>query len=86
MNNVNMKYVVLSNMKANSSMKLLYCYMLDLDKNEITASYRKIGKEIGMKRNTVGLNLRKLRDTGMIKIQSRYSEDGARLSNKFILY
>ena len=84
--NINMKYMVLSNMKANSSMKLLYCYMLDLDKDEIIASYSKIGREIRMKRNTVGRNLRKLRDAGMIKIQSRYSEDGARLSNKFILY
>jgi len=81
----NMKYKILANLKGNSSMKLLYGYILDNGIDEITVSYRKLGKEIGMKKGTVGCNMRKLRDVGAIKIQSRYSDDGARLSNKYIV-
>lgn len=86
MNNVNMKYKILSGIKGNSSMKLIYGYLLDTGNRELSLSYRKIGKSIGMTRNTVGRNMRKLRDIGVIKMQSRFSEDGARMSNKFILY
>lgn len=81
-----MKYKVLSKIGGNSSMKLLYGYMLDLGVKEFMSSYRKIGKEIGLTKGAVGRNMRKLRDNGVIKIESRYSEDGARLSNKFILH
>ena len=70
----------------NSSMKLLYGYILDTGEQEFTVSYRKLGKAVGMKRNTVGRNMRKLHNAGILRIQSRFSEDGARVSNKFILY
>lgn len=86
MNSNMIKYKVLSNIFGNSSMKLLYGYILDTGEQEFAISYRKLGKAIGMKQNTVGRNMRKLRDAGILEIQSRFSEDGARISNKFTLY
>lgn len=80
-----MKYRVLANIKGNSSMKLLYGYLLDCGEAEINISHRQLGKEVGMKKSTVGVNLRKLRDIGAVKIKSRYADDGARLSNKYII-
>lgn len=80
-----MKYKVLANLKGNSSMKLLYGYLLDNTDAEIVISYRRLGKEVGMKKSTVGTNMRKLKSAGILKIQSQFSEDGARLANKYIM-
>jgi DNA-binding MarR family transcriptional regulator len=66
--------------------KLLYCYLLDISDNHysVVVSVKNLARGLGLSRSAVSRNLHRLRQMDMIGIVSRYSDDGGRLSNKYI--
>ena len=73
---------------APASAKLLYCYLLDMAggrHHSVVISIKSLGKSVGLSRSATSRNLNRLRRLDMIGIVPRYSEDGGRLSNQYIL-
>ena len=81
------RYKLCARMNTTPFAKLLYCYLLDVtdDKNSITISVKSMAKAVGLSRSAVGRNLHCLKRLDMLSILPRYSEDGGRLSNKYVL-
>jgi cellulose biosynthesis protein BcsQ len=69
--------------------KLLYCYLLDMAggrHHSVVISIKSLGKSVGLFRSATSRNLNRLRRRlGMIGIVPRYSEDGGRLSNQYLM-
>ncbi|WDV44080.1 helix-turn-helix domain-containing protein [Clostridiaceae bacterium M8S5] len=81
------EFKVAGKIKTTISGKMIYMLLNELaDKDGvITISQKKIGKILGIHKTTVRRNLRRLERSKYILIHSRYTEDGGRLSNKYIL-
>ena len=51
----------------------------------VQISQNKLGKVLGLHKTTVCKNLWQLEKSGYIYIRSRYTEDGGRLSNAYVV-
>lgn len=85
MNQVTMKYKVITKFKGTPALKLLYGYMLDLGDEEIIISFNKIARDLRISRRAVINNMNKLCELGVVKKIPRTGEDGASLSNQYKL-
>ncbi len=67
--------------------KMLYMLLCELaDGNgAINISHRKISKILGIHKSTVSKNLRRLEQSGDIYIRGRFTKDGGRLANEYIV-
>jgi DNA-binding MarR family transcriptional regulator len=67
--------------------KMLYMLLSELADSSgvINISQRKISQILGLHKFTVSKNLRKLEKIGYIYIRSRYTQDGGRLANEYVL-
>ncbi|MDU5946870.1 MAG: hypothetical protein E6Z15_07320 [Paenibacillus macerans] len=65
----------------------LYCYLISkIDKTDrAIVSLNQMASKMGSKRTLID-NLRKLEEMGLIKKVSRTGDDGANLSNAYIVY
>lgn len=81
------EYKVAGQMKTTTSAKMLYLLLNELAGNDgvVNISHRKLGKILGMHRSTVSRSLRRLERSGDIYIRSRYTNDGGRLANEYIV-
>lgn len=81
------RYRLCAGIPAPPAAKLLYCYLLDIsdDKSGVVKSVKHIAKGVGLSRSATGRNLHRLKRLGLIKISPRYTEDGGRLANQYIL-
>jgi predicted ArsR family transcriptional regulator len=83
-----LKYRILSGLCISAAAKLLYCYLLDLSdgyKNSVAISIKKLARGVGISRSAARRNLHRLERLDMIGISPRYTEDGGRLSNQYML-
>ncbi len=85
MNNL-VRYKLCAGLKVPPAAKLLYCYILDISKDNysLTISVKNLSKGLGISRSAVSRNLHRLARMSMIGIVPRYTDDGGRLSNKYI--
>jgi DNA-binding MarR family transcriptional regulator len=67
--------------------KLLYLVLNGLaNRNgEIVIPQRKLGGALGLSKSAVSRNLRRLEQSGAIRIAAQYHSDGGRAANKYIL-
>lgn len=82
------RYKLWAEINAPATAKLLYCYLLDMSggrHNSTTMSIKKLAKDVGLSCSATSRNLHRLEKLNMIGIVPRYSEDGGRLSNQYIL-
>lgn len=81
------KYMLCGRLRMASTAKLLYCYLTDTvgSKRELAMSSKKIAAAVGISRAATSRNMHLLRKNGLIEIMPRYTDDGGRLSNKYIL-
>jgi DNA-binding MarR family transcriptional regulator len=87
MNDLN-RYRLLAGAALPSSAKILYSYLLDLAggrNGTVWLSSRRLAAEVGLSISTVRRNLHRLEQCGFISLISRYSADGARLTNKITM-
>lgn len=82
------KYRLCSQLPVPPGAKLLYCYLIELSggiRHRTVLSIRKLAKDTGLSRSSTSRNLHRLEKLNVIGIVPRYSEDGGRLSNQYIL-
>jgi biotin operon repressor len=81
------KYRLCGQLNTTISGKLLYLILLDACGAESAAiiPQRRISETIGLSRDTIRRNLKKLRDSGYINIIEQYHNDGGRAANKYVL-
>jgi len=70
-----------------STAKLLLFLLRDItdDHDSVIISQRRIAESLGVTRQTVSINLRRLEQAGEITIEPLYSEYGGRFPNKYRL-
>lgn len=82
------RYKLCTELPVPPAAKLLYCYLLELSggrhQNTIV-SVKKLAKDMGLSCSATSHNLHRLEKLNMIGIVPRYTEDGGRLSNQYIL-
>ncbi|WP_201318503.1 helix-turn-helix domain-containing protein [Paenibacillus sp. EPM92] len=82
------RYRLLAGAALPSSAKLLYSYLLDLAGGRtgtVWLSSRRLAAEVGVSSSAVRRNLHRLEQCGLIRLKSRYSAEGARLTNKITM-
>lgn len=80
------RYRLCAGLHAPAAAKLLYCYLLDRsDGGSVIISVRNLAKGVGLSHSATGRNLHRLERQAMLEIRPRYSEDGGRLANKYVL-
>mgnify|MGYP000898252815 CR=1 FL=1 len=82
------RYRLCANLQAPASAKLLYCYLLDMAggrHHSAVISIKSLAQSVGLSRSATSRNLNRLRRLDMIGIVPRYSEDGGRLSNQYLM-
>lgn len=82
------RYKLCAGLRVPASAKLLYCYLLDIAggrHNSVVISIKNLAKSVGLSRSATSRNLNRLRQLDMIGIVHRYSEDGGRLSNQYLM-
>lgn len=74
-------------MEVPPSAKLLYLMLVELSgpKGKVMVPHRQLAATVGLSRSTVSLSLRRLQQSGYIKIRTKYSIYGGRLPNLYIL-
>ena len=72
---------------ANPTAKLIYLALSDAANhgNYVIIPQRRIAEALGISRNAVSANLRRLERAGTITIESLYNQYGGRLPNKYRL-
>lgn len=84
MNNLE-RYKLCAKLQVPPAAKLLYCYLTDISKkHSVVVSIKNLSKGVGLSRSAVSRNLHRLQRMGMINIVPQYTDDGGRLSNKYI--
>lgn len=82
------RYRLCAGLHVPAAAKLLYCYLLDISggrHNSVVISVKNLAKSVGLSRSATSRNLHRLKRLDMIGIVPRYSEDGGRLSNQYML-
>jgi predicted transcriptional regulator len=82
------RYRLLVGIALPSSAKLLYSFLLDVaggGNGTVWLSSRRLAIEMGLSTSAVRRNLRRLEQCGLIRLTSRYSTEGARMTNKITM-
>jgi Mn-dependent DtxR family transcriptional regulator len=81
----NFKY--LRTLDTSVSGRLLYLVLSEISgaDNTVTVSQRRVSEALGVSKQTVSRNLRRLKEDGYIDIYSQYHADGGRAANKFVI-
>jgi hypothetical protein len=82
------RYKLCARLHVPAAAKLLYCYLLDISggrHNSVIISVKNLAKSVGLSCSATSRNLHRLKRLDMIGIVPRYSEDGGRLSNQYML-
>jgi CRP-like cAMP-binding protein len=82
------RYKLITKLHTPAAAKLIYCYLLDVSGSRhraVNISVRTIAGDVGLSRSATSRNLHRLRQSGIIGIVPRYTEDGGRLSNEYTL-
>ena len=81
------EFKAVGKMNTTISGKMLYMLLNELaDKNGVVnISHRRLSRILGINKSTVSKNLRRLEKSGDIYIRSRYTRDGGRLANEYIV-
>jgi DNA-binding MarR family transcriptional regulator len=82
------RYRLCAELSVPPAAKLLYCYLLDISggrHHSAVLSVKKLAKDMGFSRSAASRNLHRLEKLNMIGIVPRYTEDGGRLSNQYVL-
>lgn len=85
MNNL-ARYKLCAGLQVPPAAKLLYCYLTDMSENHysVVISIKNLARGVGLSRSAVSRNLHRLKRMSMIGIVPQYTDDGGRLSNKYI--
>lgn len=78
-------YRLLAGTALPSSAKLLYSYLLDVAGGRNGLSSRRLAAEMGLSTSAVRRNLCRPEQCGLIRLTSRYSTEGARMTNKITM-
>lgn len=86
MNNM-AKYSLAGGLNTTVSGKLLYLVLLDITDtdNKVVVSQRRISEALGISKNTVSRNLRRLKDAGYIDVLAQFNDYGGRAPNKYVI-
>jgi len=78
------KYKLCADVKSSVSAKLLYLILIEMsdEQGKSAVSQRKIGEALGLSRDTVRRNIRRLKDSGLIEVLPQWNEDGGQSVNK----
>lgn len=82
------RYRLLAGAGLSPAAKLLYSYPLDLAggrNGTVWLSSRRLAAEVGLSSSAVRRNLHRLEQFGLIRLSSRYSAEGVRLTNKITM-
>lgn len=82
------RYKLCAGLHVPAAAKLLYCYLLDISggrHKSVVMSIKTLAKSVGLSPSATSRSLHRLKRLNMIGIVPRYSEDGGRLSNQYIL-
>ncbi|WP_273327800.1 helix-turn-helix domain-containing protein [Vallitalea guaymasensis] len=81
------EFKVAGKIKTTVSAKLIYMLLNKLADKEgsVQISQKKLSKILGLHKTTVRKNLWRLEKSGYIYIRSRYTDDGGRLANEYIV-
>ena len=81
------KYRLVGELDTTVSAKLLYLVLLDeIDEdNKIVIPQKRISAALGLSRNTVSRNLRKLGKRGYIDVIPQFNEYGGQMPNKYVV-
>ena len=81
------KYKIIGELETTISGKLLFLLLLDVidEDNKIVIPQKKISEALGINRNTISKNLRKLSRRGYIDIIPTFNECGGQMPNKYIV-
>ena len=81
------KYRLVGELETTVSAKLLYLVLLDVidEENKIVIPQKRISAALGLSRNTVSRNLRRLGNRGYIDVIPQFNEYGGQMPNKYIV-
>lgn len=87
MNNDILKHKLCGSLTKSNASKYLLSMLIDLadEKGALIMSAKELGKITGYSPNTILRNMYLLEQTKAIKVVHRYTEDGGRASNKYVL-
>lgn len=81
------EFKVVGGIKSTVSAKMIYMLLSKIADGEgvVQISQKKISRILGVHKTTVGKNLWRLEKGGYIYIRSRFTEEGGRLANEYIV-
>ena len=82
------KYQMAGEVETTTAAKLLYLLLLDTAdaKGEITIPQKQVGAALGISRNTVSRNFRKLKEQGLIDVVAQYNECNGQMPNRYVVH
>lgn len=81
------KFKLVGELETTISGKLLYLILLDVidEDNKIIIPQKRISAALGISRNTVSRNLRRLSNRGYIDVIPQFNEYGGQMPNKYVV-
>lgn len=81
------EFKVVGEIESTVSAKIIYMFLSKIANREgvIQISQKKLSKILGIHKTTVRKNLWRLEKSGYIYIRSRYTADGGKLANEYIV-
>lgn len=81
------EFKIVGKIKSTVSGKMIYMLLCKITDGGggVQISQKKLSKILGLHKTTVRKNLWRLEKSGYIYIRSRYTEDGGRLANEYIV-
>lgn len=81
------EFKVAGEIKTTVSAKMIYMLLSKLADREgvVQISQKRLSKILGLHKTTICKNLWRLEKSGYIYIRNRYTEDGGRLANEYIV-
>ena len=81
------KFKLVGELETTISGKLLYLVLLDVidEENKIVIPQKRISEALGISKNTVSKNLRRLGRRGYIDVIPQFNEYGGQMPNKYVV-
>ena len=81
------KFKLVGELETTISGKLLYLVLLDVidEDNKIVIPQKRISEALGINKNTVSRNMRRLERIGAVRIIPTFNEYGGQMPNKYIV-
>jgi len=81
------KYQMAGELDTGISAKLLYLLLLDTAdaEGELIIPQKRVSEALGISRNTVSRNFRRLARTGAVQIIPTYNQYGGQMPNKYVI-